>query len=90
VAWARDGKFFYINLSGMSGGLTRTYAIPLRRGSMMPDLPPAGVKSADDLKNLPGVQIIEAPSPIAPGMSPSTYAFTKSIVHRNLYRVPLP
>jgi Tol biopolymer transport system component/tRNA A-37 threonylcarbamoyl transferase component Bud32 len=90
VAWARDGKFFYINLSGMSGGLTRTYAIPLRSGSMMPDLPPAGVKSADDLKNLPGVQIIEAPSTIAPGMSPSTYAFTKSIVHRNLYRLPLP
>jgi hypothetical protein len=51
---------------------------------MVPALPPAGVKSPDDLKNLPGVQIV------APGTSPSTYAFTKTSAHRNLYRVPLP
>jgi Tol biopolymer transport system component len=90
VGWAPDGKYFYIQLSGgMSQGLARTYAIPLRRGLMAPDLGPAGVKSPDDLKNLPGVQIIDALA-IAPGMSPSTYAFRKTSVHRNLYRVPLP
>jgi len=89
VAWAPDGKYFYVNLSGMPEGLTRTYAIPLRPGSMIPPLPPGGVKSPEDLTKLPGVQIVEAPSTIVPGMSPSTYVFTKSSVHRNLYRVPL-
>ena len=34
-------------------------------------------------------EIIDALA-IAPGMSPSTYAFRKTSVHRNLYRVPLP
>ena len=99
VRWAPDGKYFYIHLGYMSRGhgaplppaegIDRTYAIPLRRGSMLPALPSAGVRSADDLKNLPGVQIIDA-AIAAPGMSPSTYVFMKTSVHRNLYRVPLP
>jgi Tol biopolymer transport system component len=94
VQWDPGGKYFYIHLGDMhlgygSAGVDRTYAIPLRRGSMLPALPPAGVNSADDLKNLPGIQIIDA-AVAAPGMSPSTYVFTKTSVHRNLYRVPLP
>jgi Tol biopolymer transport system component len=89
VRWAPDGKYFYIHLAGMGGEAARNYAIPLRRGSMVPALPPAGVKSPDDLKNLPGVQIIDAVN-IATGMSPSAYAFMKASAHRNLYRIPLP
>jgi Tol biopolymer transport system component len=89
MEWAPDGKYFYIHLGDMGEGLARTYAIPLRRGSMMPPLPPSGVRSADDLKNLPGVLVIDE-TVASPGISPSTYAFTKTSVHRNLYRVPLP
>jgi Tol biopolymer transport system component len=89
MEWAPDGKYFYIHLGDMAEGLARTYAIPLRRGSMIPPLPAAGVKSADDLKNLPGVQVIDE-TVASPGTSPSTYVFTKSSAHRNLYRVPLP
>jgi hypothetical protein len=90
VAWAPDGKYIYIHLGDMlSTAIAGTYAIPLRRGSMIPPLPPAGVKSADDLANLPGVQLIDA-AVAAPGLSPSTYVYTKTSVHRNLYRVPLP
>jgi serine/threonine protein kinase len=99
VKWAPDGKYFYIHLGDMSRGhgaplppsegVDCTYAIPLRNGSMAPPLPPAGVDSVDDLKNVPGVRIIDA-AIASPGMLPSTYAFTKTSVHRNLYRVPLP
>jgi Tol biopolymer transport system component len=99
IKWGPNGRYFYVYLRDMSrghgaalspsAGIDCTYAIPLRRGSMAPALPPAGVKSADDLKNLPGVQIIDA-AVAAPGMSPSTYVFTKTNVHRNLYRIPLP
>ena len=88
LAWAPDGKYFYIRLRGMAGE-TRTYAVPLRSGSMVPALPPGGVKSENDLKNLPGVQVIDAVD-ISPGIDASTYAFIKTSVHRNLYRVPLP
>jgi Tol biopolymer transport system component/tRNA A-37 threonylcarbamoyl transferase component Bud32 len=89
VEWAPDGKYFYIHLGGMDTGIARTYAIPLRRGSMIPPLPPAGVKSRDDLTSLPGVQVIDE-TVASPGTSPSTYVFTKTSVHRNLYRIPLP
>ena len=89
VAWAPDGKYFYIHLGDMEEGIARTYAIPLRRGSMLPDLPPGGVKSSDDLKKLPSAQTIDEVV-ASPGTSPSTYAFTKTSVHRNLFRIPLP
>ena len=96
VTWGPDGKYFYmrfgethVGLAEMAEGMPRTYAIPLHGGSMLPSIPLGGVQTADDLRKLPGVQIVNA-APIAPGMTPSTYAFTKTSVHRNLYRIPLP
>jgi len=89
VEWAPDGRYFYIHQGDPYVGQALTYAIPLRRGSMAPPLPPGGVKSADELKDLPGVQAIDAVS-LSPGLTPSTYAYAKTSVHRNLYRIPLP
>jgi hypothetical protein len=36
-----------------------------------------------------GARVIEH-SVVAPGPDPATYAFVKVMVHRNLYRVPIP
>ncbi len=96
VAWAPDGRYFYLHfgethvgMAEMAQGAPRTYAFPLRGGSMLPSILAGGFRSEDDLAKSPGVQVVQA-SPIAPGLSPSTYAFTRTSVHRNLYRVPLP
>jgi len=58
-------------------------------GDTLPALPDSGVLGLEHAKTLPGGRILEGWD-IAPGPDPSVFAFTKTIVHRNLYRVPVP
>ena len=67
----------------------RTYVLPVRRGSMLPDLPARGFRSEGEVAAVPGVQVIEH-GDVAPGPTPSVYAFSRETVQRNLYRIPLP
>jgi hypothetical protein len=55
---------------------------------MLPPIPPKGIRSVDDLKKIPGVQMVsyELASPGPPG----SYAYVKTDTLRNLYRIPLP
>ncbi len=89
ATWSPEGKYFLLHLSGMAGESPRTYVIPLRRGSMIPVLGPTGAKSADDLKNVPGLRTIDQAF-VVPGPDLASYAFIKISVHKNLFRVPLP
>ena len=66
-----------------------TFGIPLSPGKSLPAVPVGGVKSAADLAKVPGVIVIDKLL-ISPGNNPSLYAFTRTSVHRNLYRVPIP
>ena len=86
------GKYFYIRLrdvGAMGGG--KTYAIALPAGKSLPALPPSGIKSAEDLKSLNVVSVIDMTgiSIFAPGPNPSTYAYIRITVQRNLFRIPL-
>jgi hypothetical protein len=67
----------------------KTFAIPLRAGRMLPPLPPNGINSRSDLDAIPGLRAIDQQSAV-PGPDLETYAFTRTSVHRNLYRIPLP
>ncbi|PYT20140.1 MAG: hypothetical protein DMG58_34690 [Acidobacteria bacterium] len=67
----------------------RTFAIPLRAGRMLPPLPPNGIKSRSDLDSISGLRVIDHPFAV-PGPDLATYAYTRTSVHRNLYRIPLP
>jgi len=67
----------------------KTFAIPLRDGKMLRPLLPHGIKSLADLDAIPGVRVIDASGAVL-GPSLTTYAFTRTSVHRNLYRIPLP
>ncbi|HTG62435.1 MAG TPA: protein kinase [Terriglobia bacterium] len=92
AGWDRDGKFFYVIAPSAMGGNRNgwsTFGIPLSPGKSLPAVPVGGVKSAADLAKVPGMIVIDKLL-ISPGNNPSLYAFTRTSVHRNLYRVPIP
>jgi eukaryotic-like serine/threonine-protein kinase len=92
VGWGPGGKFFYVRLRGvgaMGGG--KAYVIALPAGKSLPPLPPSGIRSAEDLKGLNVVSVIDMTgiSLFAPGPNPSIYAYAHMTVQRNLFRIPL-
>jgi DNA-binding winged helix-turn-helix (wHTH) protein/Tol biopolymer transport system component len=87
--WAPDGRFFYVGVeprSRTSPG--KTIAIPVPPGEMLPKLPISGIRRLDGTDALPGARVIDAWD-ISPGPDPSVFAFTKTTMHRNLFRIPL-
>jgi hypothetical protein len=90
--WAPDGKFLYVSIpvGFMSlGAVGHTYVLPTQPGSMLPDLPAGGFKSEADIAAIPGVRVIDA-ADMDPGPSPEVYVFSREVVQRNLYRIPIP
>jgi eukaryotic-like serine/threonine-protein kinase len=89
VSWSPDEKFLYfrVDLPGMSS--TSTFVIPLTPGHALPNLPPNGFESADELKKIPGVREIPE-TDVFPGRDPTRYAISRTTTQRNLYRVWLP
>ncbi|MDQ1468872.1 MAG: eukaryotic-like serine/threonine-protein kinase [Bryobacterales bacterium] len=90
ASWAPDGKFLDIGMhraSRTSPG--QTLVLPLRSGEMLPDLPDTGISGLYDGADLPGARTIDAYE-ISPGPDPSVFAYVKTTVHRNLFRIALP
>jgi serine/threonine protein kinase len=87
VDWSPDQKFFYfrLDLPGMHSS-NNSFAIPLAPGHVLPDLPPVGFATVDELKAIPGVREIPERN-IFPGRDPLTYAAMHTATLRNLYRV---
>ena len=86
--WSPDGKSVAMTLHVLEGAEGVTGVIPLPGNSMFPPLPPKGIQSVDDLKKIPGSQVIPYES-VSAGPAGS-YAYTKNDTLRNLYRIPLP
>ncbi len=93
VRWSPDAKSIYFVLGN------RIYRVTLSSGKSFPPLAPAGIQSEADLKTIPGATLfvssgMESTSSdfgrIAVGTGPSSYAFVRATVHRNLYRIPIP
>lgn len=75
--------------ASMSSGATgRNYVFPLKPGKMLPDIPPGGFESEEEMAEYPGVRVIEA-ADIAPGPTSDVYAFSKETTQRHLFRIPL-
>jgi Tol biopolymer transport system component len=92
VGWEPSGKYLYVRLrdvGAMGGG--KVYVIALPAGKSLPDLPPSGIKSAEDFRSLNIVSVIDTTgaSVFAPGPNPSIYAYSRMTVQRNLFRIPL-
>jgi Tol biopolymer transport system component len=91
LRWAHDGQFLYFSIPKgymFYGGVGLTYVLPVRTGTAFPDLPATGFRSEAELAAAPGVRIIEA-ADVDPGPSPTVYVFSRQVVQRNLYRIPL-
>jgi DNA-binding winged helix-turn-helix (wHTH) protein/Tol biopolymer transport system component len=96
--WSPDGTRFYVAplLQGQQSGMT--VVVPTGEGTSMPQLPSSGVRSAADASALPGSAVIDL-SPydpvhqgltVAPGPAPDSFAYTKTLSHRNLFQIRLP
>jgi len=89
VMWAPDGRFLYLSLEKSSlSDPGKTRVVPLQPGEMLPKLPPSGMLARDDPKLFPGSYLIDL-SAVAPSPDPSVYAYVKTTMHRNLFRIPL-
>jgi DNA-binding winged helix-turn-helix (wHTH) protein/dipeptidyl aminopeptidase/acylaminoacyl peptidase len=87
--WAPDGRFFYVGIEPSSNATPgKTLAIPIPPGKALPDLPILHIAGRDSI-SVPGSQVVEGWQ-ISPGTDPSIFAFMKTTMHRNLFRVPLP
>jgi eukaryotic-like serine/threonine-protein kinase len=91
VMWAPDGRFLYVpvqkpSLTDRDPGKTRV--IPLPPGEMLPKLPPSRMSFLDDPNPLPGSYLIDGHG-LAPSSDPAVYAYVKTTMHRNLFRIPL-
>lgn len=83
VRWAQTGRYIYLH----SAWTTReTYAVPLEEGRMLPALPPGGIRTPEDVVNLPGARRIGQLRAF-PGDDPSVYVFMRATMQRNIFRV---
>jgi hypothetical protein len=90
AVWSRDGKFLYVN-TGAFGGMRserKTYALKLRPGFMLPNVPLGGI-TAENITSLPVAKVFKE-ALLYPGAYLSTYAYFRETTQRNIYRVPLP
>jgi hypothetical protein len=88
--WAPDGKFFYIGLAPNSRTpSSKTLAIPVAAGETFPKLPTSGIRGLEDAKAITGTRLLDGWF-ISPGPDPSIFAYVKTTMHRNLYRIPVP
>jgi len=89
-AWSPDGRFLYVSWqlsSRTSPG--RSIALPVNPETGLPDLPAAGIQSAEEALAIPGSRVVEQ-SGIVPGLDPTTYAYIKTTAQRNIFRIDLP
>ena len=92
LAWSPDGRLLFVSIPTAATAthvIGRTYVVPLPPGQMFPPMPAGGFDSAADLAQRPDVRVIEA-FDAAPSPDAQTYAFSRSTVQRNLYRIPVP
>jgi hypothetical protein len=97
--WNPDGSRFYVQ-PFLQGGVAagKVISMPVPTGESIPRLPDAGVRSTSDAAALPGSTILDfsaydparfAPF-VTPGPSKDTFAFTRTISHRNLFQLDVP
>jgi hypothetical protein len=80
-------RHFY--LTARNGQPGERVTLPVPAGKSLPDLPASGIGSIEKGLALSGDLGVER-SEFAPSPNPSVYAYVKTAMHRNLFRVPVP
>ena len=83
--WDARGDFMYIDF--LEQGDPHSYALPIRRGLGLPNLPSSVIAGIDDLKKLKSAVVM--PHIVDSAFSQFLYVYTIRTTHRNLYRIPL-
>jgi Tol biopolymer transport system component len=83
VSWGAGGALL------SDGQSPEAFYFPLAAGQTLPDIPPGGFRSSEDIARLPLGRRIEGRL-ITLGPTPDVYAFYRGNTQRNLYRIPLP
>ena len=88
--WSSGGNFLLIPVEASSQTSPgRSLAIPVGPGEKLPELPLGGIEPLAEAAVVPGAQSIPRDD-LVPGADLSHFAYVKTTVHRNLYRVSLP
>jgi serine/threonine protein kinase len=89
-SWSLDGRWLYLPIvgAGNSAATVPTLAVPLGAGGEPPDSLYTTLEMAVKGGAPPGTHRIPH-GLISPGPDPSTYAFIRQDVQRNLFRIPL-
>jgi hypothetical protein len=85
LRWDIHGDFMLCSFFGHHD--QTTYALPVRRGTGLPDLPAHVITQPEDLKFVKGAKLL--PQIVDSAVNPSLFAFTRTNIRRNLYRIPL-
>jgi Tol biopolymer transport system component len=91
IRWSPDGRAAYLSVQigeASAFGMGVTYRLPIEEGSSLPQLPSDGFATHEEIAALPGVETLPF-GDVAPGPTPGTYAYSRELVSRNLYRIPL-
>ncbi len=85
----RYGLFFFIRMELPGMHSSGTLVIPLTPGHLLPNLPPNGFESVEQVKAIPGAREIPERD-VFPVRDPSTYGILRATTQRNLFRMRLP
>jgi hypothetical protein len=88
--WSPGSRYLSLQIADESGKNpnSRTAFILLPPGKLLPRLTPELIHNPALWAKVPGVKVVNGVN-IAPGPDPATYAYVKSSVHANLYRIPI-
>lgn len=91
VRWSPSGDRFYLQpVRDFARGDALVF--PLAGPDPFPILPPGGIAAVAEGASLPGSTVVHLPfanNDGVPGPSPDTYAYAKTVAHRNLFWVSL-
>jgi len=88
--WSSSGQFLVVPVEPSSRTTSgRSLVIPVGPGESLPDLPQGGIQPMADPSVVPGARSLNR-AEFVPGRDLSHYAYVKTTVHRNLYRISLP
>lgn len=88
--WSSNGEYLFIPVEAPARtDPGRSLAIPVGPGETLPPFPPGGIEPRAEPGVIPGSQSVVR-GDLVPGRDPSHFAYVKTTVHRNLYRITLP
>lgn len=84
IFWSANGATMFLH--DYSALATEVVMIPLKTPGDLPNVPPGGLLSKEDVLRISSGPPLEAADS---AVSPALYAYTKQTTRRNLYRIPL-